>query len=356
MNSILILEALRNEGLERARELCEEGENGVVLEETKGEEKEQEEGAEVVGMEKQGQQQEQNGQEQQEQQDEKQEKESPEPLPIEQGQEEKPKPKKEDEKPEMLSYVKPKCYEFVKLCVENKEPVLLTGEAGTGKNELCKNLAKELDLNFYFCNAVIDPFQLTGYGNAQGEYVKSQFYDFCINGGLFMFDEVDASDPQATVVFNSAIDNGYFDFPVVGRVNLNPNCRFIACANTKGQGASMRYVGRNKLDQAFCDRFTLVQTNYERKVEMKIANKNVELVNFVEDFRNACEKCGVDIVVGYRAIRRITKLERKDNLEMVLKSCLTKHLEKDDIRLIYNTMKFANDKYYNAFEKAWRLK
>lgn len=264
--------------------------------------------------------------------------------------EEKSKPKPQ---PSMQSYIKPKIYDDVKKCVENKVAVLLTGEAGTGKNEMCKNISLDLGLDFYFCNAINDIFQLTGYGNADGEYVKTQFYDFCTKGGVFMFDEIDASDPQALIVFNSAIANGYFDFPVKGRVQLNENCRFIACANTKGQGASLTYVGRNQLDAATLDRFVMFRLEYDKNVEKKISNNNSDLVDFIECFRDAVNKAGsLQIITSYRAISAICKLENVMDLTKLLQCTITKHLDKDDIRCICNNFNTAVDnKYVDALFK-----
>lgn len=269
--------------------------------------------------------------------------------------EEKPKPKPQ---PNMQSYIKPKIYDDVKKCVENKVAVLLTGEAGTGKNEMCKNISLDLGLDFYFCNAINDIFQLTGYGNADGEYVKTQFYDFCTKGGVFMFDEIDASDPQALIVFNSAIANGYFDFPVKGRVQLNENCRFIACANTKGQGASLTYVGRNQLDAATLDRFVMFRLEYDKNVEKKISNNNSDLVDFIECFRDAVNKAGsLQIITSYRAISAICKLENVMELTKLLQCTLTKQLDKDDIRCICNNFNTAIDnKYVDALFKLGGIK
>ena len=190
------------------------------------------------------------------------------------------------------------------------------------------------------------------------EYVKTQFYDFCTKGGVFMFDEIDASDPQALIVFNSAIANGYFDFPVKGRVQLNENCRFIACANTKGQGASLTYVGRNQLDAATLDRFVMFRLEYDKNVEKKISNNNSDLVDFIECFRDAVNKAGsLQIITSYRAISAICKLENVMELTKLLQCTLTKQLDKDDIRCICNNFNTAIDnKYVDALFKLGGIK
>lgn len=151
--------------------------------------------------------------------------------------------------------------------VSMDEPVMLVGPAGTGKNVLVKQVADALGLNFYFTSAVTQEYKLTGYGDANGKFVPTQFYEAFVNGGIFLFDEVDASSPEAMVVVNSAIANRYFDFPVIGRVEANPDFRIIACANTYGTGASMEYVGRNQLDGATLNRFAILEVDYDKRIE-----------------------------------------------------------------------------------------
>lgn len=331
-NTTTILECILNGNLEEARVKAEQVLNGestaTAVKENKTDQEKPSEEEQSTSTEEQ-----------------KPKSEQPKPKPKSQ-----PKPKPQ---PNMKSYIKPKIYNDVKSCVENKVAVLLTGEAGTGKNEMCKNISLDLGLDFYFCNAINDIFQLTGYGNADGEYVKTQFYDFCVNGGVFMFDEIDASDPQALIVFNSAIANGYFDFPVKGRIQLNENCRFIACANTKGQGASLSYVGRNQLDAATLDRFVMFRLEYDKEVEKKISNNNTDLVDFIECFRDAVNKAGsLQVITSYRAITAITKLENIMDLTKLIKCTITKHLDKDDIRCICNNFNTAIDnKYVDALFK-----
>ena len=53
-------------------------------------------------------------------------------------------------------------FETVLNFVMANEPVMLIGSAGTGKNVICKQVAKLLNLNFYFSNAVTQEYKLTG--------------------------------------------------------------------------------------------------------------------------------------------------------------------------------------------------
>ena len=233
--------------------------------------------------------------------------------------------------------------------VANNEPVFLTGQAGTGKNVICQQVAKALGLDFYFTNAVTQEYKITGFTDAMGVFHETQFYKAFKNGGLFMLDEMDASIPEVLIILNAAIANRYFDFPApIGYVEAHPNFRVVAAGNTYGLGANYDYVGRNQLDMASLDRFAMVKVDYSRAIELKVANGNEELVNFCEDFRNASAKAGVRCVISYRAIGRLAKMEALFDLEEAIKTCLIKSLEKDDLNAIKGCMETQSGKYYKA--------
>lgn len=233
--------------------------------------------------------------------------------------------------------------------VANDEPVFLTGPAGSGKNYLCKQVAKALGLNFYFTNAVTQEYKLTGFTDANGKYQPTQFYKAFTEGGLFMLDEMDASIPEVLVILNAAIANRYFDFPApIGYVEAHPDFRVVAAGNTTGHGADYKYVGRNQLDAASLDRFAVVEIGYSAEIENGLAC-DIELADFCRDFRRASEKVGVQIIVSYRAISRLAKMSKLMTLENALSTCLVKGLEKDDVNLICNELK--DSKYKDALRK-----
>ena len=233
--------------------------------------------------------------------------------------------------------------------VANNEPVFLTGQAGTGKNVLCQQVAKALGLDFYFTNAVTQEYKITGFTDAMGVFHETQFYKAFKNGGLFMLDEMDASIPEVLIILNAAIANRYFDFPApIGYVEAHPNFRVVSAGNTYGLGANYDYVGRNQLDMASLDRFAMVRVDYSKAIELRVANGNEDLVNFCEDFRQASIKAGVRCVVSYRAIGRLAKMESLFDLQEAIKSCLTKSLEKDDLNAIKSCMEVKSGKYYKA--------
>ena len=231
-------------------------------------------------------------------------------------------------------------------------PVYLTGKAGTGKNVICKQVAEALGLDFYFTNAVTQEYKLTGFIDANGKYQETQFYKAFTKGGLFFLDEMDASVPETLVILNAAIANKYFDFPC-GKVDADPKFRVIAAGNTLGTGADINYTGRYCLDRASLDRFALINVDYSRSIEKAITNNNEPLVDFAESFRDVCDDAGIECLCSYRALDRISKLEKvADSLSGVLEISLFKGLDNDSRNIIIEKLKnkpgMAGNKYCNA--------
>ena len=251
-----------------------------------------------------------------------------------------------------LPGVQHKKFETVLKFVANDEPVYLAGPAGSGKNVICKQVAEALGLDFYFTNAVTQEYKLTGFTDANGIFHESQFYKAFTKGGVFMLDEMDASIPEVLIILNAAIANRYFDFPApIGKVDANPNFRVIAAGNTTGHGADASYVGRNTLDAASLDRFAMIEIDYDGRIEMNVTENSAELVKFCRDFRKAADLAGLCITVSYRAMGRMSKMEKLlDKVEM-LQTCLIKGLEKDDMKILQSHMTVRND-YYDAFARA----
>jgi len=221
------------------------------------------------------------------------------------------------------------------------EPVMLVGPAGTGKNVICQQVSKVLNLDFHFSNAVTQEYKLTGFIDAMGKFHETEFYKAFVNGGLFMLDEIDASIPEVLVILNAAIANRYFDFPT-GRVDAHPDFRVIAAANTFGHGASYQYVGRNQLDGASLNRFAIVEIDYSKKIENSIS-ADIELVKFIQDFRKVVKNAGVNHIVSYRELGRIDKMLQTDmSLHKILQTCLVKNLEKDDLRMVFDGLNKSN--------------
>lgn len=228
-------------------------------------------------------------------------------------------------------------------------PVFMSGAAGTGKSSIAKNAAKALGLDFYFSGAVNDIYKFTGFIDANGHYSKTQFYDFCCNGGVFFLDEMDASIPEVLVALNAAIANRYFDFPC-GKVELNENCRFICAGNTYGTGADAEYTGRYQLDAATLDRFAVVDIDYSKDIFNAVTNGNKDLIAFIYDLRKACKAVGVNMILSYRCAQNVTAMELVGlDTASCIKQCIAKGLSKDTARMISERLT-VNNKYADAWK------
>lgn len=222
---------------------------------------------------------------------------------------------------------------LIRQFVENGIPVFMTGEAGTGKSIICSQIAEDLGLKFYFANAVTQEYKLTGYSDANGNYHRTPFRDAFETGGVFMLDEMDASIPEVLVILNEAIANGRFPFPD-GMVYAHKDFRIISAGNTYGHGASHVYVGRYQLDGASLDRFALVEVSYDTNIEYRLSGHCDVIVGFVRHFRDAVAQCGIQHIVSYRAIGRMGKMIDVIPDKILLKTCLFKNLDEDDMERI----------------------
>ena len=126
--------------------------------------------------------------------------------------------------------------------------------------------------------------QLTGWmlpgESGAFEYIPSDFVTMYENGGVFLFDEVDAADPNTLLFINQALANGSFYRPQrKGRtqVKRHPDFVCLAAANTFGTGANMVYAGRERLDESTLDRFRAgtVLLDYDQKFERAAVDPEV---------------------------------------------------------------------------------
>lgn len=195
------------------------------------------------------------------------------------------------------------------------DSVFLAGPAGAGKTTIAEQCAEALETPFFFTGAVGSEYKLTGFVDAQGRTVRTAFREAFEHGGLFLFDEIDASDPAALLAFNAALSNGKFDFPD-GSVNRHPQFRCIASANTWGGGASREYVGRNQLDAATLDRFARIAMDYDPQLENLIAGAlhphGEAVAYYIQELRAAARRHSIRHVISPRATYRTCKALRAE--------------------------------------------
>jgi len=163
-------------------------------------------------------------------------------------------------------------HEEVLALVNAEQPVLLTGERGTGKTTLVQNVAKSLEIPFYSLSMTRQTTlsHILGFMNVNGIYVPSQLRKAVESGGIFLLDEIDASDPNVILSLNT-IENGYVSFPDQV-VELHKDFRLAATSNP--QDNHRDYNGRAKLDAATLDRFDIVPIEKDDNLEKSLVDSN----------------------------------------------------------------------------------
>lgn len=202
----------------------------------------------------------------------------------------------------------------------------LVGPAGSGKTTLAEQIAAALKRPFYMEARVTSEFKLVGFIDAAGHVVRTQFRDAYEKGGVFLFDEVDASDADAMTAFNAALANGHCAFPDK-LVKRHKDFVAIAAGNTFGRGADRQYVGRNQLDAATLDRFQIFEIDYDEQLERQIAG-DADWVKRVQAIRAAIVAEKVRHIVSPRAsIMGAKLLAAGMERDMVEESCIWKGLD-----------------------------
>lgn len=228
------------------------------------------------------------------------------------------------------------------------DAVYMYGPAGSGKNILAQQVAKALGLDFYYCSTITQEYKLEGFIDAGGVYHETELYRAFKNGGLFMLDEMDASCPEALIILNNALEQGYFTFPC-GVVKAHENFRCIAAGNTCGHGATIEFNGRMKIDEATLNRFSIEYMGYDERIELACAGDDSELVEFIHELRKASQKAGMYLVLGYRNIKRVAKYSAVFGIESALESDILRGMDRDDIRQLVGACNAGRDnKYMNA--------
>lgn len=187
--------------------------------------------------------------------------------------------------------------------------LFLKGEAGTGKTYLAEQLADAMSLEFdsLSLTAGISEGYLIGRTNIQGDFISTRFIELYENGGVFLLDEVDAADSNTLLILNKAISSN--SMPVPMRTD-NPVAKrhenfFIICAsNTWGNGAEMDYAGREVLDEAFLNRFSVakLELDWDVSLERELLKTDLELCDRLHELREKCKKHSLNRIITTRTI------------------------------------------------------
>jgi MoxR-like ATPase len=169
---------------------------------------------------------------------------------------------------------------YVAKLMRARIPIMLHGGAGVGKTTLARDAAEMFDLPFGMLSmtAGLSTTALTGSVNLQG-FVSRPCVDTFSDGGVFLFDEMDAADPNLLLICNTMLANGEFHSPVTGeRLQRHTHWFPFAAVNTLN-GASTAYTGRTRLDHATMDRWRMGRIRMEFNLDLALEFATKELTS-----------------------------------------------------------------------------
>lgn len=242
-------------------------------------------------------------------------------------------------------------FEDILTAVSDGDIPFLVGPAGTGKTTAAKQVAEALNLPFYCVGALQSKYEMEGYRDATGNFCDTVLYKAMINGGVFLFDEIDATTAEVLVPFNSIMANGYYTFPNGEKVEAHKDFRIICAGNTVGRGADESYCGRYQLDASTLDRFGFIEVGYCEKFDMEAANNDKNLVALFVSVREALKRQNLTYTATPRALLRISKkvLHGWEDVK-ALRYGLCGGWAAEDIKMLQSNV-CGSGRWFDAFKK-----
>lgn len=234
--------------------------------------------------------------------------------------------------------------------LKDGENVFLWGPAGAGKNVLGEQLAEMLDVQFYYMNTVYTKYDITGFTDAQGNYIPTAVINWLKdeNGGLMFFDEMCTNSPEANTAINALLANKYIVLQNGEVLKMTSRHYVVAADNTNGLGATEEYNGRYKMDESTRDRFAFFFIDYDAAVEESIVGDKKDILTFVRELRKVTKECNISLVLGYRCINRLVKFYNRDAARTIEHNIL-KGMEQDTINEIASRLN-GSTKWHKAFK------
>lgn len=211
--------------------------------------------------------------------------------------------------------------------------IFLPGPTGGGKTTIARDVALELKRPFFSIAGTSGTTEGQMFGrtipnltNGTEKFQPGPFTKAFTTGGVMLIDEADAMDPNCLLKANAAVGNGFLETEA-GNAEKHKDFVCIITANTWGDGATGLYVGRNRFDEAFIDRFRAgtVFIEYDKRIE-KLICPDATLFNELEAVREAVMALALRRVISSRffgdayKLARGLKLKPKEIVEILMAS------------------------------------
>lgn len=233
----------------------------------------------------------------------------------------------------------PKLLQYLKI----NRRVILTGSAGTGKSMAVKKAAELFGLGFYLQTPVTMAHEYLGHKDAQGVFHETPTFQAYTKGGLLLWDEADAGLPDAMLAANPIFDgNGFATFGDGKMYAQHPDFMAVFNMNTDGNGATMQYAGRNRLDGATLARFGVrIHWAIDSTIEASMAGAFADWHACCVAVRRLMESRGIvdvnatprHVKTGAALLGQTAGISREDILTDVLKSGALSEVWSDVLRL-----------------------
>lgn len=218
------------------------------------------------------------------------------------------------------------CHDEVSVLVKANIATLLTGEAGSGKTTLAKQIAEEMDLEFFTMSMTRQTTlsHILGFISVNGTYIPSSLRRCFEEGGMMLLDEIDAGDPNVLLSLNT-IENGYISFPD-SLVQCHKDFRLVATANPQDQHNF--YTGRTKLDAATLDRFDIIDIDRDDDLEKSLVDpdthQRMQLLRKILKSNNASKVI---------SMRDSIRFQQRKDLKILQDSFINRLTDKNEIVL-----------------------
>ncbi len=186
----------------------------------------------------------------------------------------------EQEQPEQEK-IKHSNYQVLLELGRQRVHTFLYGPTGSGKSTAAHMAAQDLGLPFYTysCGGDMEQTDITGFRNANGNYVPTSFYRAYTQGGVMLIDEIDAGKPGSLIFLNTAVGNGWTTFPEGndghgGFAEMHPDFWLVVTGNTNGSGATSTYHSRQPIETSTRYRFFPMYWGYDEETETAMAGLN----------------------------------------------------------------------------------
>jgi len=183
----------------------------------------------------------------------------------------------------------------------------LCGPSGSGKTWAAEQAAKAIGARTFdvlSCNAETSGIDFFGYMDANGHFVEGVIYEAWTYGGVVLFDEMDACEPNALVKLCAvlAMSAGQaYRFPNGERIPRHPDFRPIGAGNTNGAGASEAHNAREAFDAAILSRFTFIEWGIDEDLERAmVPSEHVWWAERVQALRKAAKAASAQIMIDPR--------------------------------------------------------